>query len=75
MCDPLFTEVYLTKAAELSAEQSLKQLLKKLKIILYLSKMNQESNFKLLELQLFLSEWLSSRKGNAAEKVNVDNKQ
>ena len=69
--DPLFTEVYLTKTAEARAEQSLKELLKKLEIILHLSKKNPESNLKLLELQRFLSERLCSRKGQAAEKVNV----
>lgn len=67
----LCTEEYLTKAAEARAEQSLEQLLKRLRIILYLSQQNQESNLKLLELQKLLAEWLHRRTGqNAVEKVS-----
>ncbi|XP_028269790.1 protein shortage in chiasmata 1 ortholog [Parambassis ranga] len=60
-CDLSIALEYLTKAAE--ADQSLGQLLKRLQIILYLSEKNQESNFKLLELQQLLTEWLHNRKG------------
>ncbi|KAM6930973.1 LOW QUALITY PROTEIN: protein shortage in chiasmata 1 ortholog [Xenentodon cancila] len=70
-CDLGTAVVYLTEASEASAEQSLQKLLKKLKVILYLSKKNQESNFKLLELQRFLSEWLHSSNRQTAKKVSV----
>ncbi|XP_061586256.1 protein shortage in chiasmata 1 ortholog [Cololabis saira] len=70
-CDLSTAVVYLTKAWETSAEQSLQKLLKKLKIILYLSKKNLESNFKLLELQRSLSERLHGSKRQTAEKILV----
>ncbi|XP_072242952.1 protein shortage in chiasmata 1 ortholog [Leuresthes tenuis] len=60
-CDLRAALEYLTKAAEVCAEQSVKQLLKRLQIILYLSHQKQESNLKLLELQRLLAEWLHSR--------------
>uniref|UniRef100_A0A3B4VK97 Shortage in chiasmata 1 n=1 Tax=Seriola dumerili TaxID=41447 RepID=A0A3B4VK97_SERDU len=63
---------YLTKAAEVCAEQSLEQLVKRLKIILFLGHKNQESNLKLQELQQLLAAWLHSRKGQKnVEKVLV----
>uniref|UniRef100_A0A8P4GRS3 Protein shortage in chiasmata 1 ortholog n=1 Tax=Dicentrarchus labrax TaxID=13489 RepID=A0A8P4GRS3_DICLA len=63
---------YLTKASEACAEQSLRQLVKRLQIILYLRDKNQESNLKLLELQQLLAAWLRSRKGqNTMEKILV----
>lgn len=69
---PLCTKEYLTKAAEVHAEQSLEQLVKRLQIILYLSHKNQESNLKLLELQQLLAARLHSWKGqNTVEKVSV----
>lgn len=61
---------YLTKAVEMFTEQSLEQLVKRLKIILFLSHQNQETNYKLQELQQLLAEWLHSRKGhNNMDKV------
>ncbi|XP_068994580.1 protein shortage in chiasmata 1 ortholog [Embiotoca jacksoni] len=66
-CDLSTALEYLTKAAEACAEQSLKQLLKRLQIILYLSHTNQETNLKLLELQQLLAEWLQNRKEQSSE--------
>ncbi|XP_037535958.1 protein shortage in chiasmata 1 ortholog [Nematolebias whitei] len=63
---------YLTEAAEVCAEQSLKQLLKRLQIILFLSHRKQEADFKLLELQQLLADWLLNVKGNnSAEKILI----
>ncbi|XP_038560284.1 protein shortage in chiasmata 1 ortholog isoform X2 [Micropterus salmoides] len=71
-CDLSTALEYLTKAAEACAEQSLKQLVKRLQIILFLSQKNQESNLKVLELQQLLPARLHSRKGqNVAEKILV----
>lgn len=62
------------KAAQSCEEQSLVQLVKRLKIILFLSHKNQEFNLKLQELQQLLSAWLHSRKGqNSTEKVGLYN--
>lgn len=70
----LWTEEYLTQAAEACAEQSLQQLVKRLQIILYLSHKNPETNLKLLELQQLLSAWLHSRKGqDTMDRVCVPN--
>ncbi|XP_075324955.1 protein shortage in chiasmata 1 ortholog [Odontesthes bonariensis] len=71
-CDLRAALEYLTKAAEVCAEQSVKQLLKRLQIILYLSHKKQESNLKLLELQRLLAEWLHSRnEPNTTERILV----
>ncbi|XP_056233081.1 protein shortage in chiasmata 1 ortholog isoform X2 [Seriola aureovittata] len=71
-CDLSTALEYLTKAAEVCAEQSLEQLVKRLKIILFLSHKNQESNLKLHELQQLLAAWLHSKKGQKnMEKVLV----
>uniref|UniRef100_A0A3B4VMN0 Shortage in chiasmata 1 n=1 Tax=Seriola dumerili TaxID=41447 RepID=A0A3B4VMN0_SERDU len=71
-CDLSTALEYLTKAAEVCAEQSLEQLVKRLKIILFLGHKNQESNLKLQELQQLLAAWLHSRKGQKnVEKVLV----
>ncbi|XP_062418176.1 protein shortage in chiasmata 1 ortholog [Pungitius pungitius] len=72
-CDLGTALEYLTKAAEARAEQSLEQLLKRLRLILYLSHKSQESNLKLLELQKLLASWLQHTGGgqNAAEKMLV----
>uniref|UniRef100_A0A1A8BB94 A kinase (PRKA) anchor protein (Gravin) 12b n=1 Tax=Nothobranchius kadleci TaxID=1051664 RepID=A0A1A8BB94_NOTKA len=59
----------LTKAAEVCSEQRLKQLLKRMQILLIQEK--QESNFKLLELQQLLADWLHTRTGKTAEKILV----
>ncbi|XP_041854382.1 protein shortage in chiasmata 1 ortholog isoform X2 [Melanotaenia boesemani] len=67
-CDLSTGLEYLTKAAEACAEQSLKQLLKKMQIIFYLSHKKQESSPKLLELQQLLAEWLASREGGRNSK-------
>ncbi|XP_036953332.1 protein shortage in chiasmata 1 ortholog isoform X4 [Acanthopagrus latus] len=53
---------YLKQAAEASTEPSLKQLLRRLQIILDLSHKNLESNLKLQQLQQLLAVWLHSRK-------------
>ncbi|XP_078808483.1 protein shortage in chiasmata 1 ortholog isoform X4 [Oryzias latipes] len=68
-CDLRTGLVYLSKAAESCADQSLKQLLRKLHVILLLAQKNQESNNKLLELQQLLAAWLHSR--TSAEKILV----
>ncbi|KAM9360190.1 protein shortage in chiasmata 1 ortholog [Symphorus nematophorus] len=71
-CELSTALVYLTKAAEECAEQSLEPLLKRLQIIFYLSHKNQESNLKLLELQQQLTAWLHNRKGqNITERILV----
>ncbi|KAM7415770.1 hypothetical protein PAMA_018029 [Pampus argenteus] len=57
------TREYLTKSATACAEQSLKQLVKRLQIIWYLSHRNQETCHKLLELQQLLVARLHGRKG------------
>ncbi|XP_015230861.1 PREDICTED: uncharacterized protein C9orf84-like [Cyprinodon variegatus] len=62
-CDLSIAVEYLTKAAEACVDQSLMKLLRRLQIILFLSQ-KEESNFKLLELQQLLAEWLGGRKGN-----------
>lgn len=68
----LCTKEYLTKAAEVCAERSLEQLVKRLQILLYLSHKNQECNLKLLELQQLLAAWLHGRTGqNTVEKVSL----
>uniref|UniRef100_A0A8C7WQG8 Shortage in chiasmata 1 n=1 Tax=Oryzias sinensis TaxID=183150 RepID=A0A8C7WQG8_9TELE len=68
-CDLSTGLVYLSKAAESCADQSLKQLLRKLHVILLLAQKNQETNNKLLELQQLLAAWLHSR--TSAEKILV----
>ncbi|XP_026200054.1 protein shortage in chiasmata 1 ortholog isoform X3 [Anabas testudineus] len=71
-CDLSTALEYLMKAAQSCEEQSLVQLVKRLKIILFLSHKNQEFNLKLQELQQLLSAWLHSRKGqNSTEKILV----
>ncbi|XP_053181467.1 protein shortage in chiasmata 1 ortholog [Scomber japonicus] len=71
-CDLGTAVEYLTKAAEACAEQSLKQLVKRLQIILYLSHRDQESPHKLLELHQLLAAWLQGRKGqNNRDKILV----
>ncbi|KAK2837948.1 hypothetical protein Q5P01_015160 [Channa striata] len=71
-CDLPTALEYLKKTAEPYAEQSLDQLVKRLQIILFVSQRNQESNFKLQELQQLLAAWLHSRKGqNYREKILV----
>ncbi|XP_017267688.1 protein shortage in chiasmata 1 ortholog isoform X2 [Kryptolebias marmoratus] len=71
-CDLTTALEYLTKAATVCAEQSLRQLLKRLQILLFLSGKKQEANFKLLELQQLLADWLHNKKGNSsAEKILV----
>ncbi|XP_068460526.1 protein shortage in chiasmata 1 ortholog isoform X2 [Clinocottus analis] len=71
-CDLGTALEYLTTAAEGCAEQILEQLLKRLKVVLYLSHKNQESNLKLLELQKMLASWLHGRTGqNSSEKILV----
>ncbi|KAM8885199.1 uncharacterized protein shoc1 isoform 2-T2 [Spinachia spinachia] len=71
-CDLATALEYLTKAAEAHREQSLEQLLKRLRVILYLSHKNQESNLKLLEMQKLLASWLHHATGqNAAGKMLV----
>ncbi len=68
------TEEYLTQAAEMCTKWSLEQLVKRLKIILYLTDKNQESNLKLLQLQQLVATWLHSRKElDTKEKVSVHN--
>ncbi|XP_070820016.1 protein shortage in chiasmata 1 ortholog [Chaetodon trifascialis] len=63
---------YLTQAAEACAEPNLEQLVKRLKIILYLSNKNREPNLKLLQLQRVLAAWLHGRKGqDTTEKTLV----
>ncbi|XP_028313679.1 protein shortage in chiasmata 1 ortholog isoform X2 [Gouania willdenowi] len=63
---------YLTKAAETCEEPSLKQLLRRLNIVLHLSEKKEESNFKLLKMQQLLSEQLHSRNGlNITQKILV----
>ncbi|XP_024131425.1 protein shortage in chiasmata 1 ortholog [Oryzias melastigma] len=68
-CDLSSGLVYLSRAAESCADPSLKLLLRKLNIILFLAQKNQESNNKLLELQQLLAAWLRSR--TSAEKILV----
>ncbi|CAG5925155.1 unnamed protein product [Menidia menidia] len=70
-CDISPALEYLTEAAKGCAEQSLKRLLKRLQVILYLSRKKQEPNLKLLELQRLLAEWLRSRTGHNKNKVLV----
>ncbi|XP_027133830.1 protein shortage in chiasmata 1 ortholog isoform X2 [Larimichthys crocea] len=71
-CDLSTALAYLTQAATVCAEQNLEQLVKRLQLILYLGNKNQESNFKLLELQQLLAAWLHSKKGkNTTEKILV----
>uniref|UniRef100_A0A1A8MBW4 A kinase (PRKA) anchor protein (Gravin) 12b n=2 Tax=Nothobranchius pienaari TaxID=704102 RepID=A0A1A8MBW4_9TELE len=65
----LLMKASLTKAAEVCSEQRLKQLLKRMQILLIQEK--QESNFKLLELQQLLADWLHTREGKTAEKILV----
>nr|XP_046241409.1 protein shortage in chiasmata 1 ortholog isoform X3 [Scatophagus argus] len=76
-CDLSTALEYLTQAAEACAEPRLKQLMKRLQIILYLSHKNPESNFKLLKLQQLLATWMHSRKEQGTMKkilviVSVD---
>nr|XP_054586191.1 protein shortage in chiasmata 1 ortholog isoform X2 [Nothobranchius furzeri] len=68
-CDLSTAVASLTKAAEVCSEQRLKQLLKRMQILLIQEK--QESNFKLLELQQLLADWLHTRTGKTAEKILV----
>ncbi|XP_047236177.1 protein shortage in chiasmata 1 ortholog isoform X3 [Girardinichthys multiradiatus] len=63
-CDLSIAVEYLTKAAETCVDHSLMQLLKRQQIILFLRHKKEDSNFKLLELQQRLAEWLESRKGS-----------
>ncbi|XP_078105996.1 protein shortage in chiasmata 1 ortholog [Sander vitreus] len=71
-CDLSTALEYLTKAAEVCAERSLEQLVKRLQILLYLSHKNQECNLKLLKLQQLLAAWLHGRTGqNTVEKILV----
>ncbi|MED6256397.1 hypothetical protein ATANTOWER_025219, partial [Ataeniobius toweri] len=63
-CDLSIAVEYLTKAAETCVDHSLMQLLKRQQIILFLSHKKEDSNFKLLELQQRLAEWLESKKGS-----------
>ncbi|KAM3611244.1 uncharacterized protein V6R79_015456 [Siganus canaliculatus] len=60
-CDLSIALEYLTEAAGACAEQNLKQLMKRLQLILYISQKNPEENFKLLQLQQLLDSWLQSR--------------
>lgn len=53
---------YLSQRVELSTEQILQQLLKRLQITFHISQRNPESDLKLLELQQQLSGWLHSSK-------------
>ncbi|XP_071402352.1 protein shortage in chiasmata 1 ortholog [Centroberyx affinis] len=63
---------YLARAAEACAGQSLEQLVRRLRILLFLGHRNQEANLKLLELQDQLAAWLHGRKGhNTMDKVLV----
>uniref|UniRef100_UPI003AB0A4C6 protein shortage in chiasmata 1 ortholog n=1 Tax=Centroberyx gerrardi TaxID=166262 RepID=UPI003AB0A4C6 len=63
---------YLARAAEACAGQSLEQLVRRLRILLFLGHRNQEANLKLLQLQDQLAAWLHSRKGhNTMDKVLV----
>ncbi|XP_030274242.1 protein shortage in chiasmata 1 ortholog isoform X4 [Sparus aurata] len=71
-CDLSTALEYLKQAAEASTEPSLKQLLRRLQIILYLSHKNLESNLKLQQLQQLLAAWLHSRKEqDTVEKILV----
>lgn len=68
----LCAEEYQKQAAEASPEPSLKQLLRRLQIILYLSHKNLESNLKLQQLQQLLAAWLHSRKEqDTVDKVSL----
>lgn len=69
----LCAEEYLKQAAEASTEPSLKQLLRRLQIILDLSHKNLESNLKLQQLQQLLAAWLHSRKEqDTVDKVSLN---
>ncbi|XP_014852459.1 PREDICTED: uncharacterized protein C9orf84-like isoform X1 [Poecilia mexicana] len=71
-CDLSIAVEYLTKAAQTCEDHRLMQLRKRLQIILYLSRRKEEPDFKLLELQQLLAEWLQTRKGsNSTEKILV----
>ncbi|XP_032371378.1 protein shortage in chiasmata 1 ortholog isoform X1 [Etheostoma spectabile] len=71
-CDLSTALDYLIKAAEVCAERSLEQLVKRLQILLYLNHKNEECNLKLLELQQLLIAWLHGRTGqNTVEKILV----
>uniref|UniRef100_A0A096MFR2 Shortage in chiasmata 1 n=1 Tax=Poecilia formosa TaxID=48698 RepID=A0A096MFR2_POEFO len=61
-CDLSIAVEYLTKAAQTCEDHRLMQLRKRLQIILYLSRRKEEPDFKLLELQQLLAEWLQTRK-------------
>lgn len=66
--------VYLAEAAEACAEQTVEQLVKRLKILLFLSHKNQEADHKLQALQQLVAERLHSRTGQSStEKVRVRN--
>ncbi|XP_074525765.1 protein shortage in chiasmata 1 ortholog [Halichoeres trimaculatus] len=71
-CDLSTALAYLMQAAEVCTEPSLQQLVRRLQILFYLSHKNQEPNFKLLELQQLVAEWMQSRTGQKImEKVLV----
>ncbi|XP_032434928.1 protein shortage in chiasmata 1 ortholog [Xiphophorus hellerii] len=71
-CDLSIAVEYLTKAAETCEDHRLRQLRKRLQIILFLSYRKEEPDFKLLELQQLLAEMLQMRKGsNSTEKILV----
>ncbi|KAK2901796.1 hypothetical protein Q8A73_011542 [Channa argus] len=70
-CDLPSALDYLMQASESCAEQSLEQLMKRLQIILFLSQKNQESNFKLQELQQLLAAWLHRKGHSNIEKILV----
>ncbi|KAG8011879.1 protein C9orf84 [Nibea albiflora] len=71
-CDLNTALAYLIQAAKVCAEQNLEQLVKRLRLILYLSDKNQECNFKVLELQQLLAAWLHSKKGkDTTEKILI----
>ncbi|XP_061751284.1 protein shortage in chiasmata 1 ortholog isoform X2 [Nerophis ophidion] len=62
---------YLSKAVETSADPSLAQLLRRLQIILYLSRRNGEANLKLLELLQLMSVQLHNSGDTQKDKILV----
>ncbi|XP_061836348.1 protein shortage in chiasmata 1 ortholog isoform X1 [Nerophis lumbriciformis] len=70
-CDLSAAAEYLSKAVETSADPSLAQLLRKLQIILYLSRRNGEANLKLLELQQLMSVQLRNAGDTQKDKILV----
>nr|XP_057927401.1 protein shortage in chiasmata 1 ortholog isoform X2 [Doryrhamphus excisus] len=70
-CDLSAAAEYLSKAVETCADPSLSQLLRRLQIILHLSRTNRESNLKVLELQQLLSARLQNGGDAQNEKILV----